>query len=93
MDSITGASLALSVVNVRLSIVKFGTGDLWIVNFARGTLSRFTSSRSADFSPVWSPDGKWILYAAGPTSEMSEWYLPKLMAEVYSVTRSIATAR
>jgi len=39
-------------------------GDLWIRDFARGTTSRFTFEPEREFSPVWSPDGRTIAYAA-----------------------------
>ena len=36
--------------------------DIWIWDFARETLSRFTFSPSADVRPVWSPDGQQLIF-------------------------------
>jgi Tol biopolymer transport system component len=39
--------------------------DLWIVDVARNTTSRFTSDAYPDSVPEWSPDGQSIWYAVG----------------------------
>ncbi|MEK6325178.1 MAG: protein kinase [Acidobacteriota bacterium] len=36
--------------------------DIWLVDLARGTLSRFTSDPSSDAIPIWSPDGSQIVF-------------------------------
>jgi eukaryotic-like serine/threonine-protein kinase len=38
------------------------TSDIWILDLARDTRTRFTSDPMNDASPVWSPDGKRIFY-------------------------------
>jgi Tol biopolymer transport system component len=40
-----------------------GRGDLWIRDFDRGVTSRFTFEAERDFSPVWSPDGRHIVFS------------------------------
>jgi serine/threonine protein kinase/Tol biopolymer transport system component len=43
--------------------------DIWIYDVARGVPTRFTSSQAANRDPVWSPDGRSIVYlsnAKGP---------------------------
>ena len=40
--------------------------DIWILDRKRGVTSRFTMSPAADVSPLWSPDGKKIVYASSP---------------------------
>jgi tricorn protease-like protein len=38
--------------------------DIWIMDIARGTTTRFTFDKAADEAPVWSPDGKDIVFAS-----------------------------
>jgi eukaryotic-like serine/threonine-protein kinase len=40
-----------------------GTGDLWIRDFARGVTTRFTFEPENQFAPVWSPDGRQIVFS------------------------------
>jgi eukaryotic-like serine/threonine-protein kinase len=40
------------------------TFDIWLLELARGNSSRFTFDSSDDSYPVWSPDGRSILYAS-----------------------------
>ena len=37
-------------------------GDIWTMDLARQTLSRFTFDAGSDIYPVWSPDGRTIVY-------------------------------
>jgi Tol biopolymer transport system component len=43
-----------------------GNQDLWLYEFERGTATRFTSRPSFEMTPVWSPDGKEIVFASDP---------------------------
>jgi serine/threonine-protein kinase len=38
--------------------------DVWIYQFARGTLSRLTFNENDAETPVWTPDGKFVTFAA-----------------------------
>lgn len=43
--------------------------DVWIVDLDRGAATRLTSSAAIETAPVWSPDGRWIVFRserAGP---------------------------
>jgi Tol biopolymer transport system component len=40
-----------------------GSGDLWIFELGREAPSRFTFHEGAEFSPVWSPDGRRVAFA------------------------------
>jgi Tol biopolymer transport system component len=42
------------------------TIDLWIYNVAQGLRNRLTFSPAADQFPIWSPDGKSIVYRSNP---------------------------
>jgi serine/threonine protein kinase len=39
-----------------------GTADIWVLDIARGVLTRLTFGPVQNIDPVWSPDGKWIAY-------------------------------
>ncbi|HSP07938.1 MAG TPA: hypothetical protein VLR94_12235, partial [Acidobacteriota bacterium] len=45
--------------------------DLWIVELSRGTFSRFTFESSNEVSPVWSPDGKAVIYCSNPDGRIN----------------------
>jgi Tol biopolymer transport system component len=40
-----------------------GKADLWVRDFDRGTTTRFTFEPERDFGPVWSPDGRRIVFS------------------------------
>jgi serine/threonine protein kinase/Tol biopolymer transport system component len=42
-----------------------GNTDLWIVDVERGIASRFTDDPNPEITPVWSPDGRSIVYSNG----------------------------
>jgi Tol biopolymer transport system component len=41
-----------------------GKADLWVRDLARGVTSRFTFDAGADDTPVWSPDGRTIVFTS-----------------------------
>jgi Tol biopolymer transport system component len=41
--------------------------DIWLLDIARGVLSRFTSDASNDVNPAWSPDGGRIAFQSNRT--------------------------
>jgi Tol biopolymer transport system component len=44
-----------------------GNSALWLVNFVRGTTTRFTFGPSIRENPIWSPDGNRIVYSSDAT--------------------------
>jgi Tol biopolymer transport system component len=46
------------------------TRDIWILDVGRGTSTRFTFDPARDDAPVWSPDGKNIVFASSRTGQM-----------------------
>ncbi|HJW14362.1 MAG TPA: protein kinase [Thermoanaerobaculia bacterium] len=41
-----------------------GKDDIWVRDLARGASSRFTFDPASDISPLWSPDGKTIVFSS-----------------------------
>jgi Tol biopolymer transport system component len=61
----------LSLSPDQSQVVVASLGDLWILNFARGTSTRFTFDAGSENSPLWSPDGKSIVYTATPFAALT----------------------
>ena len=53
---------ALSPDEKRLVYTDVDGRDLWLLDMARGTTSKFTSTPASEGAPVWSPDGTKIFY-------------------------------
>jgi WD40 repeat protein len=47
---------------VALTIITDGNYDIWIWDIFRKTMTRLTSDLGSDIGPVWTPDGKRIIY-------------------------------
>jgi Tol biopolymer transport system component len=63
--------IALSPDDSRVAVqIMAGDGqhDIWMVDVARGMASRVTTGPPQSLSPVWSPDGREIVYRGGPES-------------------------
>jgi Tol biopolymer transport system component len=46
------------------TLPRIGTYDVWSYDISRGTEMRLTPSTNSDFSPVWLPGGRHIVYSA-----------------------------
>ena len=59
-------SPSLSPDGRRLAMHRFvaGNTDIWILELARGALSRFTTHPANEIFPIWSPDGRRILFSS-----------------------------
>ncbi|MGA7961971.1 MAG: protein kinase [Candidatus Acidiferrales bacterium] len=49
---------------IALPVGESGAQDIWVYDVKRGTESRLTFPASGTFNPVWSPDGKEILFTS-----------------------------
>jgi Tol biopolymer transport system component/predicted Ser/Thr protein kinase len=61
-------SIALSPDQTRVAYrdaAEVQVGDIWTLDFARGVRNRLTSGHTLSSNPIWSSDGKSVVYAAG----------------------------
>jgi serine/threonine-protein kinase len=62
----------LSPDGMRVALdVRDQENDIWIWDFGRKTLTRFTSDPALDRFPLWTPDARWLLFSsdrAGPAN-------------------------
>jgi dipeptidyl aminopeptidase/acylaminoacyl peptidase len=58
-----GATAAMVVTSYDLKENK-GNGDIWLVNTTTGESKQFTTGKSTESSPAWSPDGSRIAFIA-----------------------------
>ena len=65
---------ALSPDGRWLAVIRAEPGVLgpavWTIDLERGSLSRFSSGSGFAATPLWSPDGRRIVYAASPAGEV-----------------------
>lgn len=64
VSAIRGLSLSPDGKTVALSRGSIGESDIWLHDIVRGVETRFTLDASGARTPVWSPDGRRLLYSA-----------------------------
>ena len=59
-------SIGLSPDEKRVAVERLekGSGDIWLIDMARNTPTRFTFDPARDLAPIWSPDGSRIVFGS-----------------------------
>jgi serine/threonine protein kinase len=50
--------------HLALSRVVDGNRDIWVLDLERNVFSRFTFDPANENAPLWTPDGRWIIFAS-----------------------------
>jgi Periplasmic component of the Tol biopolymer transport system len=64
----------------RKKIAFYGTTEeknyeIFIMNADGTSISNLTNDILEDYSPSWSPDGKWIAYSSGTSKQYDVWLI------------------
>jgi Tol biopolymer transport system component len=62
-----------------------GNNDIWLMDVSRGLLSRFTSSASSETFPIWSPDGRRIVFGSDRAGTSDLYEKPTLVSSAESL--------
>jgi len=62
------------VIDVNAS--SSSSGDIWVVDIATASFSRFTFDPASDITPIWSPDGKNVVFSSNRTGEYNLYIKP-----------------
>ncbi|HKD86609.1 MAG TPA: protein kinase [Terriglobales bacterium] len=65
-DKLTNLAIAaISPQGDRIAMqLDVGVTDIWVLDLARGVRTRLTFGPTMNSFPIWSPDGKWIVYTS-----------------------------
>jgi Tol biopolymer transport system component len=63
-DAVMHASLSPDAARVAFASSATGDSDVWVQNVDGSDLRQLTSDAAAEAWPVWSPDGRWIMFAS-----------------------------
>ena len=76
---------ALSPDGTRLAVVRTdavtNNVDIWSIDMSTGKGTAITSDEAQDITPIWSPDGKQILYVSIPARNATFWSIYRKAAD------------
>ena len=85
----TGAALSPDGTRIAAQIDLGEAADVW-VDVARGALTRLTTDTGYDGSPLWSPDGRSVVFAS---TRSGQWSLNRKAADGTGGIEQIATLK
>jgi serine/threonine protein kinase len=75
-DAVMHSSLAPDGSRVAFASGANGPADIWVQNVDGSDLRQLTNDPEADHWPVWSPDGRWIVYGSARGGRYETWRVP-----------------
>jgi hypothetical protein len=64
----------LSPDGARLALVNMANEDIWVYEFARGAFTRLTANGNGNHNPVWTPDGKHLVWSSNAQNGYALWW-------------------
>jgi hypothetical protein len=84
----TGVALSPDGTRAAVQIATGNSADVWVVELARGALTRVTTEQGFDGNPLWSQDGKAVIYAS---NREGRWTLNRRSADGTGGVDTLAT--
>ena len=90
-----GAELSPDGQHVALELVSEAQSDfsLWVLELARDTRTRLTFEDTTDLDPIWTPDGRWLIYSGNGGDEDAEMNLFRRRADGTGEAERLTTSR
>jgi serine/threonine-protein kinase len=83
-----GVALSPDGTRVAVQIATGENADVWVVEIARGSLTRVTSEPGFDGNPLWSRDGRRVVFAS---SRQGQWTINQRTADGTGSVETLAT--
>lgn len=75
-DNVMHSSLSPDSSRVAFASKATGNSNIWTQNVDGSDLRQITNDEGADFWPVWSPDGEWIVFGSFRGGRYETWRVP-----------------
>jgi len=77
----------------RTGVNFFGKGgDIWITNTKSGLSKNVTSGQGSNWSPAWSPDGRYIAFYSDRGGHANVWIWEKATGKLWQVSKAVVRA-